>query len=205
MRWRRLFVLCLSLGLLMSAYVASPFVSMWSLRDAVKRADTASIQQRVDWPRVRDSLRASLARHANLLPEATAAGAEIQPTLWQRLKGTFGASMLDRFIETYVTPEGLPKLFDYRTKWRDAVASVSDDPEPVSRLDRMKRFWSRIKRAEFKSLTEVEIEVEDRRVADRRYVSLMQFNGLGWTLIGLRVVSNDPAARLANLMANPAR
>jgi hypothetical protein len=34
---------------------------------------------------------------------------------------------------------------------------------------------------------------------------LMQFNGLGWTLIGLRVVSNDPAARLANLMANPAR
>ena len=74
-----------------------------------------------------------------------------------------------------------------------------------TRLERIKRFWARITRAEFQTLTRVEIEVEDAKVADRRYVSVMELDGLGWKLTGLRVIAVDPAQRLAELEAKQAR
>ncbi len=185
--------------LLAAAYIASPFVSAWTLRDAIKRGDAAMIEQRVAWPSVRQTLKASLAAEANLLPMANAAGADVAPTLWQRVKGMFGATMLDRFIETYVTPEGLPKLFDYRRVWREKVSGDTADAEPISKLERFKQFWARIHRAEFLTPTRVEIEMTDRAVADRRYVSVMELDGFGWKLTGLRVITVDPSKRLAEL------
>lgn len=182
-----------------AAYVASPFVSALTLRDAIKRGDTATIESRVAWPSVRQTLRTSLAKQANLMPLVTEAGAAVTPTLWQRVKGAFGASMLDRFIESYVTPEGLPKLMDYRRAWQKNVSSVAPDDEPASRLERFRQFWARIHRAEFQSLTRVEIEVGDRAMPDRRYVSVLELDGLGWKLTGLSVVSVDAAKRLAGL------
>ncbi len=191
MSLRRLFLRCLVISLLAVAYIASPFVSMWNLREAIKRSDTAAIESRVEWPRVRDSLRASLADHASLSPLATAAGEKVQPSLWQRVKGAFGATMLDRFIETYVTPEGLPKLFDYRAMWRETVSNDTPEPEAVTGMERVKQFWARIKRAEFQSLTRVEIEIADRNISDRHYVSVLELDGFGWKLTSLRVTSAD--------------
>ena len=197
MKLRRLCLSMLLASLLGAAYIASPLVSAWTLREAVKNGDTAAIEARVAWPSVRQSLKASLASQRNLLPLAIAAGAEVKPSLWQRLKGAFGATMLDRFIESYVTPEGLPKLFDYRRIWQQNV--TGSDVEPVGRFERIKQFWARIKRAEFLSLTRFELEVADRNVPDRRYVSVLELDGLGWKLTGLSVITVDPTKRLAEL------
>ena len=180
-----------------TTYVASPFVSAWSLREAVMRSDTAAIEQRVEWGSVRQTLRASLAREANLLPMVTEAGAAVRPSMWQRVKSAFGSSMLDRFIETYVTPEGLPKLVDYRRTWKQATSSAPAEPEPGSRVERFKRFWDRIKRAEFVSPTKVVIEIADKNEPDRRYVSVMEMQGLGWRLTGLEVRSKSTIERMA--------
>jgi Protein of unknown function (DUF2939) len=201
MSLRRLIISCLLLSMLAAGYIASPFVSMWNLREAIKHNDTAAIETRVEWTSVRSSLRASLADHANLFPLATAAGEKVQPSLWQRVKGAFGATMLDRFVETYVTPEGLPKLFDYRTMWREAVASETPEPDAIGRIDRVKQFWSRIKRAEFQSLTRIELEIADRNVASRRYVSTLELSGLGWKLTSLRITTADQAGDQAGPMA----
>ena len=199
MSLRRLSLHTLLLSLVGVAYVVSPFVSMWNLREAIKRSDTPAIETRVEWPRVRESLRASLADHANLFPLATAAGEKVQPSIWQRVKGAFGATMLDRFIDTYVTPEGLPKLLDYRTMWRESVANDKPEPEAATKLERVKQFWARIKRTEFQTLTRIEIEIADRNVSDRHYVSVMELDGLGWKLTGLRVTSADTSKRVAKL------
>ena len=196
-RFRRIVTLVAVAGVAAVAYIASPFVSAWTLRDAIRRGDAPAIEARVAWPSVRQTLKESLAREAKLLPEAQAAGASVAPTLWQRVKGAFGATMLDRFIETYVTPEGLPKLFDYRRVYRENVASAP--PEPTALSDRIKLFWARIHRAEFQSLTRVELEIADKQTPDRRYVSTMDLDGFGWKLTGLRVVSVDPTKRLAEL------
>ena len=199
MMLRRALLYGLVSSMLALAYIASPFVSMWNLREAIKHNDIAAIETRIVWPSVRSSVRASLADHANLFPLATAAGEKIQPSLWQRVKGAFGATMLDRFVETYVTPEGLPKLFDYRTTWREAISNDTQAPEAAAGIERVKQFWARIKRAEFKSLTRIEIETSDRNVASRHYVSVLELDGLGWKLTSLRITSADHLKPVAKL------
>lgn len=180
------------LGALAGAYVASPFYAAWTLREAIKSKDTQTIERKVVWESVRASLKTSLASHAQLLPEATAAGETVKPTLWQRVKSTFGANMLDRFIESYVTPEGLPQLFAYRQAWKRTVAGVPDETK-LPMMDRAKAMFSRVKRAEFKSFTRVVIEVQDKNLSDRHYISTFELHGFEWKLTELAVLSTVSA------------
>ena len=203
MNWRRL-LLCLCVtGCLLAAYATTPFYAMWTLREAIKSGNTSVIDNRVAWPTVRATLKESLAKEANLLPMAEAAGGQVKPTMWQRIKGAFGSSMLDRFIETYVTPEGLPKLFDYRRTWNEALTNEIEEPAVESTLERIKRMWSRVERAEFQSLTRIEVEMRDRRVADRHYVSVMELEGLTWRLTALRVINPSQTGKLAEMEPAP--
>jgi hypothetical protein len=169
-------------------YIASPFWAAWRLREAVRAGDVATIEQKVEWESVRASLKSSLARHAQLLPEATAAGEQVSPTLWQRIKSAFGATMLDRFIDNYVTPAGLPRLYQFRRVWNEQVNGEPDEASLTGR-ERFKRFYARVIRAEFQALTRAEIEVADKHVPERRYVSVLELVGLEWKLTSLRVVS----------------
>jgi Protein of unknown function (DUF2939) len=184
-----------------TAYIASPFVAAWNLREAVKAGNVEAVQGRVQWDTVRASLKSSLAKHPELFTEATTAGENIKPTLWQRIKSTFGVTMIDRFIESYVTPEGLPKLFQYRQAWRENISGDAAMLAATPRLERMKDFYDRIKRAEFQSLSRVEIEMQDRKKPERRYVSTMELIDYGWKLTTLRVITVDASERLADLTA----
>jgi hypothetical protein len=169
-------------------YIASPFWAAWRLREAIRTGDVATIEQKVEWEAVRLSLKNSLLRNARLLPQATAAGEQVQPTLWQRIKAAMGASMLDRFIESYVTPVGVPKLYQYRKVWNE---QINGDPAEaaLSSRERFRRFYARIKRAEFVTPTRVEIEIADKHFLDRHYIGVMELVGLEWKLTSLRVVS----------------
>jgi Protein of unknown function (DUF2939) len=187
--------------LLATAYVASPFVAAWNLREAVKAGNVEAVQGRVQWDTVRASLKTSLAQHPDLFAEATTAGENVKPTWWQRIKASFGVTMMDRFIESYVTPEGLPKLFQYRQAWRDNISGDTAYLAEMPRLERMKQFYDRIKRAEFQSFSKVEIEMQDRKKPERRYVSTMELIGFDWKLTALRVITVDASERLAELAA----
>ena len=54
-------------------------------------------------------------------------------------------------------------------------------------LKRVFYFAKRIARAEFQSFGRVEIEIIDRKVAERRYVGRLELTGLDWTLTRLEV------------------
>ena len=187
-----------------TAYVASPFVAAWNLREAVKAGNVAAVQAKVQWDTVRASLKTSLAKHPELFAEATMAGENVKPTLWQRVKATFGVTMIDRFIESYVTPEGLPKLFQYRQAWRDTISGDTAQLAQAPRLERMRQFYDRIRRAEFQTFSKVEIEMQDRKKPERRYVSTMELIGFDWKLTALRVINVDASERLAELAARAA-
>ncbi|HXF55930.1 MAG TPA: DUF2939 domain-containing protein, partial [Hyphomicrobiaceae bacterium] len=169
-------------------YVASPFWAAWNLREAIRTNDIALLERKVDWEGVRSSLKSSLARQPELLSAAQAAGERISPTLWQRIKWTLGATMLDRFIDSYVRPEALPRLYQYRTEWKQQAPGDPGQAQPSGR-ERFRQLYARIVRAEFQTLTRVEIEIVDRHVADLRYVSNLELIGLEWKLTSLRVVS----------------
>lgn len=185
--------LCLLL-VVVAGYVASPFVAAWSLREAIKAGDTATLQRKVVWPTVRSTLRASIASNAQLLPEAGEAASRVRPSMWQRVKAAFGQSMLDRFIESYVTPEGLPKLFRYRNTWNGTMKGETDDDDKLEFFERVRAFYRRMSRAEFTSLTRIEIEMLDKFSPDRRYVSVMELHGFEWKLAELRILTTGAPA-----------
>jgi hypothetical protein len=172
----------------MALYALSPFRAAWVLREAIKTADTATIERKVEWDSVRKSFRASIAGNANLLPEATHLGETVRPTIWQRVKSAFGSTMLDRFVESYITPEGLPQLMRYRRMWNGTVKGSTDEEDKLEFTERVKLFYRRILRAEFQSPTRIEIEMADRHQPGRRYISTMELYGFEWKLTTLRVV-----------------
>ena len=190
----RLILGAMSLALIAGfIYIAAPFYTAWSLREAIRTADTATLERKIEWDSVRTSLKASLIRHANLVPEINDEASSNKPGLWQRVKVAFGQSMIDSFVERSVTPTGLPKMFEARRTFNAKVRGEPEREASLTRMERFKQFWSRLQRAEFQSLTRLEIEVKDRRAPDRHYVSLLEMKGLEWKLTELRVVAAPKA------------
>lgn len=195
----------LALSLVAAAYIASPFVTAWSIREAIRSGDSAYLAKKIEWDTVRTTLRTSLVRATFDRPAADVilgeTGAE-KPGLWQRIKARIGQSALDSFVASYVTPEGLPQLFQYRQAYRQAVTG-EPDPSTLSWRTRLAAFWARVKRAEFRTATEFEIEMADRNDPKRSYVGLLKLRGIEWKLAELRLnapeASGTTASRLNSL------
>ena len=176
------------------AYLASPLLAAYKLRHAVRTGDTTTLERMIAWPSLRASVRATIARNARLLPVATEVARNIRPTMWQRIRSLFGHSMLDRFIETYITPTGLPKLYRAKTRWHERFKSPRYPAVVLAGIapDKLVRAWHRIKRAEFKSPFRFVLEVQDRHVASRFITSTFQLStislsGFDWKLSGIAI------------------
>lgn len=174
------------LAVIALAYLASPFVTAWSIREAVRNGDSAYLATAIDWPGVRETLKPSLGRLALDMPDPADANAP-NPGLWKRFKAYMAQSAVDRAIDGYITPEGLPELFKWRKYYRDNISGEVDEAKTLPLGERVKRAWARVKRAEFTSLTRFEIDMEDKHDATRVYLGKLEFSGLSWKLKELRV------------------
>ena len=166
-------------------YIASPFVSAWFIREAVRNGNSDYLARAVEWPSVGETLKPSIVRIALNLPDP-----EEQPQassgLWQRLKTTVGQGAVDRLVDTYVTPEGLPKLFTLRKTYRDYTANNADEAK-TTLLERIERAWARVKRAEFTGFATFEIDMADKQDPARIYLGKLKLTPLGWKLAELRI------------------
>ncbi|AHB48571.1 hypothetical protein W911_09515 [Hyphomicrobium nitrativorans NL23] len=173
---------------LAAGYIASPFVGAWFLREAIRNGDTAYLAERIEWQTVRETLRGSLMEFATgPVPVASGDTAVTQRGLWQRIKAGLGRRAIDGMVDAYITPEGLPQLFNVRQFYRESVSGQAAADAALPWPERARLFWSRVKRAEFHSPTEFEIEMADRNDPTRHYVGLMKLRGLSWKLTELRV------------------
>lgn len=191
MRRLAIMMCCLTL-VTAAAYIASPLASAWMIREAIRTGDSRYLDTRIEWESVRATLKHSLARHALKLPEDGTTTAPAKPSLWQRLKTHLGRRMVDSVVESYATPTGLPQLFSYGQTYRSVVKGEEDETRSLPVVERMRRFWSRVKRAEFRTPTEFEIELADKHDPGRHYVGLLRLTGFTWKLVELHV--RAPAA-----------
>jgi hypothetical protein len=178
---------------LAAGYVASPFVTVWHIREAIRSGNADYLEAKLEWPTVRTTLRESLTEYAIGPMPVAAPGAEApKPGLWQRIKNSFSRRAVDNLVEAYVTPQGLPQLFDMRQFYRETVASKSEAAATPPWYERAQGFWTRIKRAEFHSPAVFEIEIADRNDPTRHYVGLLRLRGLEWKLTELRLRTVAP-------------
>jgi|GEM_PF-1460863 len=191
------------------SYMAWPMISAWQLKRAIMAGDLKAIEQKVDWPALRASLKASLVETAGAKPWQAAqpasggggtrnGGHRAGPSFWQRLKSSFVPGMIETSLNQMMTPAGLARAYatreNYRRKWRPAVGFA----KPARALDgtwlegtRLAKFidtFDPIARIVFTSFTRLEIEVIDRYQPDRHFITVMQLENFHWKLAGLRLL-----------------
>ncbi len=184
---KRLLLKAMIVVLAIGAYIVAPFATAWSIREAVRNGDSAYLERAIDWPGIRETLKPTLARLAFDMPDPEAQP-RVKPGLWQRFKAYWGGGVMNRAIDGYITPEGLPKLFAMRKAYRN-YTSTDDEPNTLPVTERMKRFWSRMKRAEFTSITAFEVDMADKHDPNRIYLGKLELTGRGWILRELRIKS----------------
>jgi hypothetical protein len=173
---------------LAAAYVASPFVTVWNIREAIRSGDSAYLEHKLEWPTVRETLRASLTEYAvGPTPVSAPGRPAAQPGFWQRLKMNLGRRAVDNMVESYVTPDGLPQLFGMRQFYRKNVTGAAAATASPPWHERAAGFWQRIKRAVFHTPAKFEIEIADREDPTRHYVALLEMRALQWKLTELRL------------------
>lgn len=172
-------------------YVASPLYTAWSIREAVKSDDTATLSKRVVWSPVRRTLKTSLVQFT--LGDGTTAGAEQPRTAsggwWSKLKASYGRAVVERFVERYANPTGMRTLFTYGRSVRKNILFRTDPDAGLTLSQRLSAIWSRVLRAEFKSLTRFEIDMTDKFDPTRMYAGVLELSwrGGGWQLVELHV------------------
>jgi hypothetical protein len=188
---RRLLVLTLLAGLVTGAYVATPFWTAWSIREAIKANDSAYLERKIEWAAVRKTLKASLGKYS-LMSGGELAEPPAKPSWWQRTKAYFGQGAIDRFVDTAVTPTGLNGVLTMRK----AAFGVEDPAKQPALVDRMRRLWSRVTRAEFVRADRLELEMIDKYEPERTIACALELRGFEWimTEIAVKPTSKDKAA-----------
>jgi hypothetical protein len=178
--------IAVAFGLLIAIlYIGAPFVTAWNIREAVRNNNSQYLASAIEWPSVRETLKPSITRIVLSLPDPEQRPAADQ-SLWQRFKAYWGQGAVNQLVDTYVTPEGLPKLFTMRKAYRDYV-SGDDGTNALPILDRIGRAWARVKRAEFTGPTTFEIDMADKNDPARLYLGKLKLTRSGWKLTELRL------------------
>lgn len=186
---KRLLITTSVLFALATAYIASPLITAWSIREAVRHGNSNYLVSAIDWPSVRTSLAPSLRRYA--LDGTTKVHADAAPpSLWQRMKSYFGGGMVDSAIESYLTPEGLPQLFQMRKAYRSYI-NAGPDESTLPMFERAGRAWKRVRRAAFTGPATFEFDMVDKHDPKRMYFGTMTLGATGWKLTALRIHVED--------------
>ena len=194
-------------------FIASPFITVWELRHALKTGDVALLERRVDWPAVRSTLRQSSDEAQKMITELADAGGAPKPGFWQRVAAATLPLLAGTVIDRYVTPEGAPQLYSWHQIWREKVrptiAPTLGLAEPRmalagtwaegTGLDKALTVMRRLDRAAFTSPVRVEIEMRSRYTPERSYRAVLQLRSFEWKLTELYVLHapNAPSSAAA--------
>lgn len=108
---------------LVAAYAISPYLAMGALRAAAVDGDRDRLEELVDFPRVRESLKADL--NAALLAKMKS-DPDMRDNPFAGLGLALAPMIVDRTIDAYVTPAGLAQLADSNR----AAQPAPDQPAP---------------------------------------------------------------------------
>lgn len=100
-----IFVLAIALMVAGASVVASPYVALNGLRDALETGDSEDIARRVDFPLLRQNIKGQLG--AMLVGEA---GDELEKNPIAAFAAGLASKMIDETLDSLVTPSGISRL-----------------------------------------------------------------------------------------------
>lgn len=112
---------------LAAAYVLSPWMAFQQLRSAARAHDSAKLERLVDFPQVRDGLKAQLNAQVS-----AAVSAKAQNNPFAALAGLLAPAVVDGAVEAFVTPEGMSRLLDYAEMENEEAPPMAAEPAPAA-------------------------------------------------------------------------
>lgn len=104
-------------------FLGSPYYSVWALRSAAIEADTDGLQEYVDFPAVRESLKAQAS--AQIIQEM-AESPDMRGNPFAPLGAMLAPAVMDRLIEMMVTPDGVAALIRGQSPGGEPVEPSED-------------------------------------------------------------------------------
>lgn len=177
-RWTYLLVL---LALAAGLYALSPWWSLTGLARAVEEGDRQGMQRYIDFPRVR----AGISQQANEYL-ADKAGTEPGEAPLGALGSMIGAVMVDRAVESLVSPDGLARLMAIskearRARGEDGGVERKPRPRPQAARDlreRLELHWT--------GLSSIRVTFFNRK-GKLITTGYLERQGLTWRLVDITV------------------
>jgi hypothetical protein len=187
-------LLFLLLGLLLVFYVGWPAWSSYRIYYALENNDATTLERKIDFPSVRDSLKPAIRAQVDKTLDRTMGDAAGQ-LRDGRLRQQIGPQLMENVLNKIVTPQSIASLYEWRgdlsqvikgikeireieTSTNGAGIAESAKPSPL-RL-------SNIKRLAFTSFTSFEIGIaKDASASEPDLTAQMGFRDMDWKLIGL--------------------
>jgi len=162
---RRLFLLLLILAV---AYVAYPFLTLYWTDTALMNNDKASLEQLVDFPKLRADIQADAKGQVMAKAGQIAEKRPILGAFGEVLSKLFAPDLVDSTVESLVTPEGLLEA-----------------PVVVEHRRTGEGFADFVKWAFFSSPTTFTVDLKDPDRPDSPTVgAVMALEGLRWRVVG---------------------
>lgn len=199
LKWLRLILTTATIGVvLVAGYIAAPFWTAWTIREAIKSSDAAYLEHKIEWTTVRETLKESLTQMAMSSATGTAEAPD-HPSIWLRMKTYLSKGAVDKFVEATVTPTGMAGLFSMRKTSQANVSGEVKQRHPV--WERVQSVWSRVTRAEFKSLSRFEMDMIDKQAPERTIKCVLELRGLEWKMTQLRITPSKETSTSAKISA----
>lgn len=183
--------------MLCTAYVAWPFHTAWSIKEAVKSGNSDYLAQHFEWPPVKAALKESMAEMVLGPSVSPTDGKPQRKGLWESFKAHYGRNVVNTLVDRYATPSGLPTLFSYGRTVRTDILDRDDPDEGQPLPNRIANAWSRLDRAQFITPTRFEIDLRDKFEPDRVYAGVLELKDWRWKVTELRV-RQRPAEKQEN-------
>lgn len=172
--------------ILLIAYAAYPYWSLYRLGEALEVGDEGALKQHVDWPAVRRGVKEDLSGILSRETGRAIASGNGEAALSGVLASAIGTALLDPLVDAVVTPEGLAAMIrEGRARKSRAAADRQSGPTQDGNV-----LWERLSFAFFTgpATFEAVFETED----GEEVVGVMQLNGMRWQLVRLRLPDSQP-------------
>jgi len=187
-------LLFLLLGLLVVFYVGWPAWSCYRIYEALEKNDATTLERKVDFPSVRDSLKPAIRAQVDKTLDRTMGDAAGQ-LRDGRLRQQIGPQLMESVLNKIVTPQSIASLY----AWRGDVSQVLKDVKEIREIGTATDGadipgsakpsalrLSNIKRFAFTSPTSFEIGIaKDASGSEPDLTVQMGFRDLDWKLTGL--------------------
>jgi len=104
-------LISLIISMLLIVYLVSPYYSIHNIKKIIDKKDPVALSGYIDYPRLRESLKATLkAQMIKATTETMANSADDELNGWAAIGGTLATMMIGPMIDATITPEGLTML-----------------------------------------------------------------------------------------------